>query len=229
MTAGVPVLMAWARLADVPPDDRWLGPWEAKHAASLRFPGRRADWRLGRWASKRVVAAALHRDDPASVEVRAAEDGAPEVLLEGRPAPMTISLSHREGVAVAAVAGSSVRIGVDLEVVEPRTDVFVRDYLTGPERAFVSADRDERDLRTALVWATKEAALKLTRTGLRADTRSVEATVGLDPGPGGWSRTAASCGAGTFRGRWVRRADLVVVVLGDPTVAVPLEVPADGA
>jgi 4'-phosphopantetheinyl transferase len=227
MTAGVPVLLAWARHDEVPTGGRWLGPWEAARAATLRVPERRDDWLLGRWVAKRAVLAALHRDAPASIEVRAADDGAPEVLLDGRPAPMSISLSHREGVAVAVVAGRDVRIGVDLEVVEPRTDAFVRDYLTQAERAFVLADREERDLRTALVWATKEAALKLTRTGLRVDTRSVEARPALDPGPGGWSRTTATTDGQTFRGRWVRRGDMVVVVVGDPAVGVPVDLPTE--
>jgi 4'-phosphopantetheinyl transferase len=226
MTAGVPVLLAWARLDEVSPDDAWLGPWESAHAATLRFPKRRDDWRLGRWAAKRAVAAALHRDDPASVEVRTAGDGAPEVLLDGRHAPMSISLSHRDGVAAAVVAGKAVRIGVDLEVVEPRTDAFVRDYLTEGERSFVLEDPGERDLRTALVWATKEAALKLTRTGLRVDTRSVEARPALDPGPGGWSRTTATTDGQAFRGRWARREDVVVVVVGDPAIGVPVLVPS---
>ena len=54
MTAGTPVLMAWARGEEVPSDDGWLTPWEAARSASLRFPGRRRDWRLGRWAAKLV-------------------------------------------------------------------------------------------------------------------------------------------------------------------------------
>jgi 4'-phosphopantetheinyl transferase EntD len=227
VTAGAPVLLAEARLEEVPGDDGWLTPEEAARAASLRFPGRRADWRLGRWVAKIAVLEALGRQDPRSVEIRAAEDGAPEVFLEGRPAPVSLSLSHRDGVAAAAVAGTAVRLGLDVEVVEPRTDRFVRDYLTDRERAAVLADPAARDLCTALVWATKEAALKATRTGLRADTRSVQTRVDRTSGPEGWARAVASLEDGTsFAGWWTERSGRVVVVVGAPALGVPVDVPA---
>ena len=54
----------------------------------------------------------------------------------------------------------------------------------------------------------------------------VRTQVSLVPGPAGWSRAQAATGDHSFRGRWRRRAGLVVVVLGDPTVGVPADVPA---
>jgi holo-[acyl-carrier protein] synthase len=40
-----------------------------------------------------------------AVEVRCADDGAPELFLHGRPAPLACSLSHDGGVAMAVVVG----------------------------------------------------------------------------------------------------------------------------
>jgi hypothetical protein len=40
-----------------------------------------------------------------AVEVRCADDGAPELYLHGRPAPLACSLSHDGGVAMAVVVG----------------------------------------------------------------------------------------------------------------------------
>lgn len=39
------------------------------------------------------------------VEVRTADDGAPELWVRGEPAPLSVSLSHDGGVAVAYVVG----------------------------------------------------------------------------------------------------------------------------
>jgi len=75
-------------------------------------------------------------------------------------------------------------IGCDLEIVEPRSDAFVEDFLTAAERSLVAGapDEDARHLLANLVWCGKESALKVLRTGLRRDTRSVE--VSLPGGPG---------------------------------------------
>ena len=43
------------RAADVPDGDDWLGPDERAVLAGLRFSRRRADWRLGRFAAKRLL------------------------------------------------------------------------------------------------------------------------------------------------------------------------------
>ena len=67
----------------------------------------------------------------------------------------------------------------DLELVEPRSEVFIDDYFVESEREFVRSALSgaARDLRTNLVWCAKESALKVVRQGLRRDTRSVVATI----------------------------------------------------
>jgi len=37
------------------------------------------------------------------------------------------------------VAARTAAVGCDIEIVEPRSDAFVRDYLTEPERRLVAA------------------------------------------------------------------------------------------
>ena len=75
-----------ARAGEVPADDDWLTAGERAVVAGLAVAKRRADWRLGRWTAKALLDAVLgvplHR-----VEVRAADDGAPEPYVDGgRPA-----------------------------------------------------------------------------------------------------------------------------------------------
>jgi 4'-phosphopantetheinyl transferase len=170
-------------LADVSVLDDWFGPWERSHLATLRFPKRRADWRLGRWTAKHAVAYDLNLPhdarDLAGIEIRPAASGAPEVFLGSEPANLAISISHRGGTAACAVATGGAMLGCDLEMVEPRSDAFVADYFTMEEQEVVrQAGPADRFALIALIWSAKESALKALHSGLRIDTRSL--SVALD-------------------------------------------------
>jgi 4'-phosphopantetheinyl transferase len=209
---GSEVATWWLARAEpqLPPVGEWLTPAERGWAEGLRYTKRRTDFLLGRWTFKLAVARVSGWPEDsvtlARIEGRSAPDGAPELYVDGRPDPRGVSLSDRAGCAVCLVAARPVAVGCDLELVEPRSDAFVRDYLTGPERRWVAGAGAARDEAANLVWSAKESALKVLRTGLRRDTRSVEVTV---PGPMPperiWSpfrvRTAE---AGVFAGWWRR-------------------------
>jgi 4'-phosphopantetheinyl transferase len=159
---------------EVPEGDGWLVGSEPAILTTLRVPGRRTQWRLGRWTAKAAVAAVL--GIPAgAVEVRAAADGAPEAWHRGMPLRASISISHRAGWAVCAVASPPSAVGCDLELVEPRAAVFADEWFTAAELQLVdSAPADEHDLLVTVVWSAKESALKLRRCGLRGDPRRVD-------------------------------------------------------
>jgi len=163
-----------AEATDVPDGDTWLAPSEAAFQQTLHIPHRRADWRLGRWAAKKALAAWLAQPiAPDRIAIHPAPDGAPEMLLDGQPAPVALSYSHRAGRALCMLAPLGTTLGCDLELIEPRSDAFVADYFTAAERDLVAAS-PETDLLANLLWSAKESALKALRTGLRMDTRSVE-------------------------------------------------------
>ncbi len=128
--------------ADLPAHNDWLSASDRTRLEGMRFAKRRDDWRLGRWTAKLAVAAYLDLPTDlralAEIEVLPAPSGAPEVFLANQPAEVTISLSHRDGVAICAVADSGVDLGCDLEIVEPRSDAFVNDYFTPEEQALVA-------------------------------------------------------------------------------------------
>jgi len=165
-------------LADVPQQNDWLSTSDLARLDGMRFEKRRTDWRLGRWTAKRVLAARLrlpaHFQSLAEIEIRTASSGAPEVFLAGEPAEVTISISHRDGMAICAVAEAGASLGCDLEIVEPRSDAFVADYFTADEQRLVfQAGVADRFQMLALLWSAKESALKAMRVGLRLDTRDV--------------------------------------------------------
>ena len=163
---------------DVPPGDDWLSASEVACQHALRFAKRRADWTLGRWTAKCAVAAYLNLPAQplvlAKIEIHPTASGAPEAFVDERPAAVTISLSHRDGRAICAVAQLGVELGCDLEVIEPRSEAFLSDYFTAGEQALVArAPTADQTRLVTLLWSAKESTLKALKTGLRLDTRSV--------------------------------------------------------
>ena len=164
------------------PEPEWLGAKERVQLNAMRFAKRRADWQLGRWTAKHAVAACLQLPADlhslASIEVRPGPSGAPETFLGNKWAPVTISLSHRAGRAVCAVAPYRGALGCDLEVIEPHSDAFIADYFATEEQALVArAAPADRPWLVTLLWSAKESALKALRAGLRLDTRCVIVTL----------------------------------------------------
>lgn len=171
------------RVADVPSGSQWLGADERTVERALLRVERRREWRSGRWAAKQVLTTALGGalDDCARWQIIAADDGAPEVFLDGSAAAVTVSISHRAGWAAAVLSRQGTPVGIDLEVLEPRSERFVRDFFTDREVAsYLGATYELRDTYAATVWSAKESILKCLRAGLRRDTRSVEVAVGAE-------------------------------------------------
>lgn len=220
--------------------NEWLTGNERLFLSRLRFARRRADWRLGRWTAKRAVAAWLGAPETAAelarIEIRPALSGAPEVLIADKPAALTISLSHRSGRALCAVAAPATTVGCDLEAVEPRDSAFVGDYFTDEERAQVmQAPVAERWTMLALLWSAKESALKALRTGLRLDTRSVMVSVAnlsFRPEadrPDCWHSLEVRCVGGPVFSGWWRSADnLLRTMVALPPPASPLALRLSG-
>ncbi len=203
-----PVYWLEQTLAGIPPADDWLTAPELERLHTMRFPKRRDDWRLGRWTAKRAVAAYLGTAMPV-IEIRSAPSGAPEVWIADAPAPLTISLSHRAGVALCALAEPDTGLGCDLEVVEERSSGFLTDYFTAEEQALVAeAPPAERPRLVTLLWSAKESVLKALRVGLRFDTRSVVVEPILHS-RGSWHPLRARFDDRPFCGWW-RAADGLV-------------------
>jgi len=222
--------------ADVPAENDWLSANEAVCLSGMRFAKRRADWRLGRWTAKCALSVTLdvpaHLQALKKIEIRPAPSGAPEAFFGNQPAAVTISISHRAGIAACAVAISRVEMGCDLEMIEPRSDAFVADYFTIEEQALVArASAADRPRLLALLWSGKESALKALHEGLRLDTRSVivipcVASFDLN----GWNQLRVRyTGGQVFHGQWQHADNIVrtVVAAPPPDPPIPLKIPAN--
>jgi 4'-phosphopantetheinyl transferase len=221
--------------ANVPAENDWLSTNEAVCLSRMRFAKRRADWRLGRWTAKRALSVCL--DIPAhpqvfkKLDIRPGPSGAPEVFFANQPAAVTISLSHRAGLAACTVATSVVDLGCDLEIIEPRSDAFVSDYFTSEEQALVArASSADRAQLLALLWSAKESALKALHEGLRLDTRCVIASPFDESFDlNGWSPLRVRYTGGmVFHGWWQQAENVVRTVVGSPAPDSPvsLAIPA---
>jgi phosphopantetheinyl transferase (holo-ACP synthase) len=215
--------------ADVPEENGWLHKREVDLLNSLHFVPRRSDWRLGRWTAKHAFAAFWNWPcsfpDLAKIEILPAPSGTPEVFVEDRKVPVTISLSHRMHRAICVLASGFVELGADLEAIEPHSDGFTADFFTREEQALLARKTAaERSLLLALLWSAKESALKALHAGLRLDTRSVI----VDPGDVSSASNAWSplwveyAGGRNFHGWWQIAGTLVRTVVATPPPAPPI-------
>lgn len=226
---------------EVPASLDWLSPAEAARLDRLRFTKPRTEYLLRRWTGKRAIAAVTGRQPGAqldlaglrAIEVRNRPTGAPQGWLDGRPLALEISLSDRAGWAVCLVAdGPDDRgggaLGIDLELVEPRSAGFVRDFLTEPEQRYVAGQPDElaRHVAANLLWSAKESALKVLQTGLRADTRTVQVAVEHAPDAAGWSPLQVQGRDGrVFPGWWRLDGNFLLTLAAEQPVRPPERLP----
>jgi 4'-phosphopantetheinyl transferase len=224
------VTLSWLSqgMDEAPASDEWLSPRELDWLAGMRFAKRRGEFRLGRWTAKNALARFLGRPrglaDLRLIAIDRFPDGAPSPLVDGLPAPASISMTDRADQAVCVVAGPGPVLGCDLELVEPRSDRFVADYLTASEQAIVGGAKsdEERHILANLIWCGKESALKVLHTGLRRDTRSVVVSFPATRAMDGWSPLLVRAVEGTaFPGWWRRYGEFLLTVAASEPLPPP--------
>ncbi|MEI7771500.1 MAG: 4'-phosphopantetheinyl transferase superfamily protein [Chloroflexales bacterium] len=176
---------------DCPPAQHVLAPPELERYAGLRTEKRRGDWLLGRVAAKRLVQrhmGGLGLDlSPAAIMILSDRDGAPRVAPWGMAMAiphigaeleaLQISISHTASRSLCAMISGTrpaIALGADIEQIAARGSSFAQAYDTPAELALLDATPAEcYDTLSTAIWSAKEALLKVTRHGLRVDTRMV--------------------------------------------------------
>ncbi len=212
----------------VPAELDWLTPVEQRRADGFRFEKRRRDWLLGRWTAKIALLGitGLSHRNIARIEIASAPDGAPQPVLDGERCGVEVSLSHSNKRAFATVSQGTGALGCDIELVEPRSPAFIETYFTAAEAERIQrVGPGDRDTLVTMIWSAKESTLKALRTGLQADTRSVEV---IDDGvirDSGWNtaRTTAAR-AGAFSCLWRRDGQFVLSFVTRAPIETPRSV-----
>jgi len=252
-----PVVVSWrfgregeAPLPAIADALAWLSESERARAATFKIAKRRHDWLIGRLNLKALLVELIdvrygQRCLPAHIVIARLPSGAPAVRLAdaapdvlsfapGAALPLCVSNSHSDGVALAAASWVDALdgrtffgVGADLERVEPRSDGFVRDFLTPEERRYCAEGRGEGALvRPNLVWSAKEAVLKVLQLGLSADTwwlTCLPDDAGQAPTPSTSLRVAPSGWSEPSRGATARRPPADDAVERAPTGALSPE------
>ncbi len=150
------------------------------------------------------------------------------MFVHGQPAPVALSISHSDGVALCTLSDAESAIGCDVELVEPRGSAFIADYFTDDEQAFFeTAGLERRDELATLFWSAKESTLKARRCGLRVNTRELcvqlpgnrKATVVPGPRPISsiqspcWDSLSVLFDGQIFQGWWRRENRLIRTIV----------------
>jgi 4'-phosphopantetheinyl transferase len=134
----------------------------------------------------------LSHQDVTAVDIRhvaeGPERGRPFYCIDDTPGPFSLSISHAEGWATAALArGTDERVGVDIETIAPRDETFEA----------IAFGRDELDRlarlggvtrwrATTRGWVLKEALLKAIGIGLTVPLPTITVD-GLERDEGPWT------------------------------------------
>ncbi len=221
---------------DVPTSFDWLSGHERSHLDGIRFTKRRTEYVTRRWTAKQAISRVLEIEpaDLARIEIRHRPSGAPYVHIDGEAAPIDVSMSDRAGWAVCLVgppgSAASGTLGIDLEIVEPRSEGFVADFFTAAERALVTGlpTVERRHEAANLIWSAKEAALKVQQVGLRADTRTVEVQIERAARPDGWTAMVVTAATGMMPGWWRRDGVFLLTIAFQAPAEPPQLLPGGG-
>jgi phosphopantetheine--protein transferase-like protein len=165
----------------------YLNPLETHIFNEFQNPKRTWEWLAGRVVAKRAVSLFVkskvgQRMRLSDIIINNDQSGKPYCNLKG----VIISISHKDEVAIAAVADNSevAGIGIDIEEIQPRMRSMWEQFFTENEQELAmrlaSEQGKEQSTYFSHFWAVKESVLKALGVGLSVDTRQVE-IVSLSP------------------------------------------------
>ena len=214
---------------EVPAGADWLSPREQAILAAIRYTKRRVEFLTRRWTAKRAVAMVLGRDlAPAAlarVEIAHHPSGAPFVEVDGRRRRSTCRSATAPDGRSAWSARPAGRVARSASTSNSWSRAATRSSTTSspPRKAPTCAacpPATARDEAANLIWSAKEAALKVLKVGLRADTREVDGRHrARSAAPDGWTPlTVTGRDGSTFPGWWRRDGVFLLTIAGTAAV-----------
>ncbi len=199
-----------------------LLPVEVQEGQRYRHAGRHRQWQHGRFLSKALLCResqflGLPDAKPEQIRIQRMQAGWPQAQnAQGRPLPISLSISHCGDWAVSAACTQSAgHVGVDLERIESRSRHFIGDYFTTGEQVLLRPNAKlDFDTRVTVIWSIKEAVLKALGTGLADPATSVEVLTLPHAHKDNWQKAKVQLtGAPNPKVRWRLVEDDLVLVL----------------
>ena len=150
---------------------------ESERTHYLSRGEKKAAWMLGRVAAKDALrehawkAGYVSDIFPAEFEIGNDPSGRPIVKDSPFCKALYISISHKPGVAVACVSQKPA-VGIDIELIEDRSEAFVKSAFGEVEAQFLPIER--RSEWITRFWGAKEAAAKALGMGLQGKPKAFQ-------------------------------------------------------
>ncbi len=171
-------------IKNLPPADSFLSVSESAYLQTLKAEKRKGDWLGGRFALKLLLAREsgllpmcaceswTEMSAPAlavlkNIDIVKLPSGAPQVFIGAVPDARSVSISHSNGWAVAAISEPHTFLGIDLEKIEPRMQAWAEDFFTPQEREPMTPTH------LTTLWTQKEAVVKLLGRGLSLNAQEI--------------------------------------------------------
>ncbi|HUU77578.1 MAG TPA: SDR family NAD(P)-dependent oxidoreductase [candidate division Zixibacteria bacterium] len=154
--------------------DKILHPQEFEKYQSLTVDKRRDEWLAGIYATKKAIMKNLPEIQMNIIKIEKDEYGKPKAFIGKVKKPYFVSITHSNGYAVSLISEES-NIGIDLEIIEKRSDALIDELLNPKEQILIS--KQEKDIQEELItriWTAKEAVSKVLGTGLNIDLHDLE-------------------------------------------------------
>lgn len=147
-------------------DPDWLSEDEARRMQAMTSTTRRRSFLAGHWRARELAGDWL-QIDPRRVALHRHDDGRPQVVVDGAPSPLSLSLSHSGD--WLAIALATVPVGIDVELPRrPRDLDALARFAFSPEEVerLHGLPEDARAHAFHVAWTLKEARGKRLGEGL---------------------------------------------------------------
>jgi phosphopantetheinyl transferase len=154
--------------------DRWLCGAEIERFHRFRVESGRCDFLAGRIAAKSGLMKMFESNAPDQWEIVNGTNGEPSIAGPGSDS--TVTITHSDGIGIAAIATEGFRCGIDLETCERDIGDVIQSQVSREEAIWAQKGGQREKERWILLWTTREAFGKSLGTGLLDPDRLLPTT-----------------------------------------------------
>ncbi len=147
---------------------------ELEKYSSIKIEKRKNEWLAGVIAAKTALRNLMPNLENSDILIEKSDLGKPIAVTNKGKKKTFVSITHSNGYAIALVS-SSLNVGIDLEIIEPRDSSLIDELLAPKEQSLLNIkNQDISDEKLTIIWAAKEAVSKVLGIGLNIDLHDLE-------------------------------------------------------